>query len=556
MRRLELYLFAVAWLTYAYFCQGGGWNQNARFALTRALVESRVPWVDDYIVYVSNGPEGSPVLRRVHVENGVYRDAGQTFALAWSIGKAGTPIAPDAPNDAGLALVDWAAASGDLAFARGHFHPNKAPGASFLAVPGYALVYGIERLLGVDPDAAFVMNVNAWLAGVLSVGLVAALGVVLLFRLASRFSSGDTGDALSATMALAFGSLYFPYATMLFEHDLVAALLLAAFALAFDAGTRSRFSAAGACAGAAVVSSYLAVFGLAILGVYVAWRSRRVSRVLAFAAGAVAPLSILAAYNVACFGTVLTTNYAWENPGFKGAGSGLSALFTAPRLDVLAALLVSPFRGLFTGAPVLVLGAIGLVVMLRQPRFRPEGLVCCAMVLHVFVFNMFFTNWNGGWGCGPRYLIPALPFLALPIAVVPVRPRWMRRALLLLSIVGMAIVTIVDPQLPAWTAPTWKISPIWDLDLPQLINGRPGAYAVKNLSHRFIERRVEPVSANSAGIYEGTEGRFFAIDTRQARFSSFNAGEALFPGSRLSVLPWLLLAAGFAALIARQRHSP
>ena len=422
MKRLELYLFAFAWLTYAYFHQGGGWNQNGRFAMTRALVESRVPWIDDYIVYASSGPKGSPVLRRVPVKNGLFTDAERTFALAWVMDNTRTPMAPDAPKDARLAPVDWAAASGDLAYARGHIHPNKAPGASFLAVPGYALVFGIERLLGVDPDAAIVMNVNAWLAGVLSVGLLSALGVVVLFRLALRFSGGDARDALSATLALAFGSLYFPYATMLYEHDLVAVFLLAAFASAFDAHKPSRLVAAGACAGAAFVSSYLAVFGLAILGLYILWRGRSLPHAVAFAAGTIPPLAALAAYNVVCFGTVLTTNYAWQNPAFQEAGGGLAAVFSSPRLDVLAALLISPFRGLFTGAPVLVLGAIGLVAMLRQPRFRAEGLVCSAMVLHVLLFNMSFTNWNGGWGCGPRYLIPALPFLALPIAAFSVRP--------------------------------------------------------------------------------------------------------------------------------------
>lgn len=553
MRRLELYLFTFAWLTYAYFHQGGGWNQNGRFALTRAIVESREPWIDHYVVYAANGPKGSPVLRRVPVENGVFTDAGRTFALAWwTADDARTPMAPDAPKDARLAPVDWAAASGDLAFARGHVHPNKAPGASFLAVPGYALVFGVERLLGVDPDAAFVMNINAWLTGLLSVGLLSALGVVVFFRLALQFSDGEAGAALAATLALAFGSLYFPYATMLYEHTPVAVFLLAGFALAFEARTSSRLFAAGACAGCAVVSSYLAVFGLAILGLYVLGRGPRPSRALAFAAGAIPPMAVLAAYNVACFGTVLTTNYAWQNPLFAQAGGGLSALFDAPRLDVLLALLISPFRGLFTGAPVLVLGAFGLAAMLRRPKFRPEGLVCAAMVLHMLAFNMTFANWNGGWGCGPRYLIPALPFLALPIVVVAGRPRWLRGALLAVSIAGMAIATIVDAQPPASTDATWKISPIWNLDLPQLFGGHPGAFAEKTLPDDFRKRRVEPISSNSGGIYEGTEGRFFAAGTREVRWSSFNAGEALFPGSRLSVLPWLALAAVFAALLRRE----
>lgn len=557
MRRLQLVLFAFAWATYAYFNQGGGWNQNGRFALTRAIVEEHRLWIDDFVVYASNGPKGSPTLRRLPVTNGGFTDAGRTFALAWwTEDDARTPMAPDAPKDARLAPVDWAAVSGDLAFARGHLHPNKAPGTSLLAVPGYALVYGVERLTGVDPDAAVVMSVNAWLAGVLSVGLLSALGVVVFFRLALRFSDGKLHDALFATLAFAFGTLYFPYATMLYEHDLVAVFLLAAFALSFESKSLYRLLAAGVCAGTAVVSSYLAVLGLAIVAAYVLWRERSLARASSFAAGAVPPLIVLAVYNALCFGTVLTTNYAWQNPLFKHEGSGLAALFTAPRFDVLLALLVSPFRGLFTGSPVLLVGAIGLIVMLRRSRFRAEALVCAAMVLHLLAFNMTFTNWNGGWGCGPRYLIPALPFLALPIAIVSGGQRWIKNALLAVSIAGMSIATIVDPQLPASTTVTWKLSPIWSLELSQLLTGRPGALTATPLPDDYVKRRVEPVSANSGGIYEGTDGRFFALGTQEARLSSFNAGEVLFPGSRLSVVPWLALAALFAALLRRLRSSP
>ena len=188
-RRTELLLFLLAWITYAYFHQGGGWNQNGRFALTRALVESRQPWIDDYLVYAASGAKGSPVLRRIPVRNGCFTDAGRPFALAWyGEGDALTPLAPDASPEAYRLPADWAGVTGDLAFTRGHTHPNKAPGASFAAAPGYAVVFGLERLLGIDADAAWVLNVNAWLSGVASVGLVAALGVVMFWRLALRRS--------------------------------------------------------------------------------------------------------------------------------------------------------------------------------------------------------------------------------------------------------------------------------------------------------------------------------------------------------------------------------
>jgi hypothetical protein len=552
-RRIELLLFVFAWVSYAYFHQGGGWNQNGRFALTRALVEKQDPWIDDYLVYAVDETKVSQAFLRIPVRNGCFAYQGLSFALAWYKPDGSlTPLAPEAPPDARLVPAQVAGVTGDLAFARGHVHPNKAPGTSFAAVPGYAVVFGLERLFGIDPDATWVLNVNAWLSGVASVGLLAALGVVLFQRLALRLSGGRSGAALFATIAFAFGTMYFPYATMLYEHDLVVVALLGAFLLASDPPTLRRLFGAGVCAGGAIVSSYLSVVAAAILGVYVLWRGRRLARGAAFAAGLLPPLLILAAYNFACFGKVVTTNYAWENPLFNKAGGGLLGLFaSAPRWNVVAALTVSPYRGLFSGTPVLVLGLIGLVSMLRSPRFRLEGLLCAAMIAHVFFFNLSFTEWNAGWSCGPRYLIPAIPFLALPIVFVAPRAVWVRHALLAVSIAAMTIATAVDPQPPAAAEGAWSPSPIWGVDLPQLLHGRPGAFAAANWQDAVISLYVEPVSTNPGGVYSGLAGRFFKVDSPQSRWNSFNAGEFLFPGSRLSLLPWLGLASIFAVLLWR-----
>lgn len=553
MKRIEILLFVFAWTTYGYFCQGGGWNQNGRFALTRAIVEERKPWIDDYVVYAAAGTKGSPTLRRVPVRNGGFTDEGRSFALGWDDGSgAATALAPDAPAEAKVVHAGWAAVTGDLAYARGHVHPNKAPGGSFAAAPGYALLWGMERLAGIDIEAARVLSLNAWLTGALSVGLIAAMGVVVFYRLALRLSAGATGPALFATLAFAFGSFYFPYATMLYEHDVAAVLLLAALSLALEAAPIRRLAAAGACAGAAVVASYLSIVGAAILGGYVVWRARRFAAALAFALGMIPPLALLAAYNLVGFGTILTTNYAFENPLFKRSGAGWLGVLTTPDFKVLLALLASPLRGLFFGAPVLVIGAIGLILMLRQPRWRAEAVVCLALIGHVLIFNMSFAAWDGGWSCGPRYLIPALPFLALPIVFVR-RAAWIRHALLGLSIAAMAIATTVDPQPPVLSSGPWTISPIWSIDLPQFVEGHPGAYATEHWPDSYLALYTGPVSVNPAGIYEAIPGRFYAADSPQLAWSSFNAGELVLSG-RASVIPWLLLAAGFAVWVRRAQR--
>jgi hypothetical protein len=551
-RRIDLLLFLLAWTTYAYFHQGGGWNQNGRFAMARALVEQREPWIDDFLVYARSGSATSPGLRRIPVRDGRFEDQGRSYALGWYTPDGSlTPLAADTPPDARLVPAQTVGVTGDLSFARGHTHPNKAPGTSLAAAPGYAVVFGVEHLLGINPDAAWVISVNAWLSGVASVGLLAALGVIVFWRLALKLSGNRSGAALFATLAFAFGTLYFPYATMLYEHDLVAAALLGALLLAMNPASTSRLFGSGLCAGAAIVSSYLSVLAAAAFGAYILWRARRIRSVLAFAAGTLPPLGILAAYNLVCFGTVVTTNYAWENPLFINEGG--SGLFAAPRWDVFAALLISPYRGLFFGTPVLVLGVIGLVVMLRRPDLRPEGLLCAVLFLHVFVFNLSYTAWNAGWACGSRYFIPAIPFVALPIVFVPLRAAWVRHALLAVSILAMSLATVVDPQPPAMISSWWTGSPVWGIALPQFLYGHPGAATTANWPADALALYSGPVSTNPGGVYAGVSGRFYAVDSPQSRWNSFNVGEFLFPGSRLSLLPWLGLVSILGVLLWRER---
>src|SRR5205814_1133294 len=41
-----------------------------------------------------------------------------------------------------------------------------------------------------------------------------------------------------------------------------------------------------------------------------------------------------------------------------------------------------------------------------------EAITCGAIVLAYLLLNAGLVDWHGGWAMGPRYLIPAIPFLA------------------------------------------------------------------------------------------------------------------------------------------------
>jgi hypothetical protein len=165
-RRIALALFVVALGAYAYFFNGGGWNQNSHFDLTRAIVKQH------------------------------------TFAI-----------------DA------FAYNTGDVSRTGGHVYSNKPPGLSFLAVVPYALLVTAERAAGIHPSGIATLTFNAWSCTVAVCAVLGALVPVVLYRHARRAFSLSAGWAAAIASAAALGTPLLPYSTMLYVHVPSAALL-------------------------------------------------------------------------------------------------------------------------------------------------------------------------------------------------------------------------------------------------------------------------------------------------------------------------------------------
>ena len=169
-RRPQLLLFLLCWITFGWFHQGGGWNQNARFAEVRAIVEQGRFALDDYLVYRAEGD-----LRvRDKVENASFVRDGTRYILCWSVKDPQAPVTvwPTSPSpEWGTPVaIDKFASSGDIGFGPdGHFHSNKPPGTSLLAVPIYFIAYHVERAFGINPDHWWTLNVNLWLCSMFKV---------------------------------------------------------------------------------------------------------------------------------------------------------------------------------------------------------------------------------------------------------------------------------------------------------------------------------------------------------------------------------------------------
>src|SRR5439155_2714025 len=96
--------------------------------------------------------------------------------------------------------------------------------------------------------------------------------------------------------------------------------------------------------------------------------------------------------------------------------------FSLPIWEGALGLLVSPGRSLFLYAPPVLLG---LALWPRFARhFAAEALLIAAIGAgHPLVYGRWYSWWAGlSWG--PRFLLPALPFLLLPLALLPARRAW------------------------------------------------------------------------------------------------------------------------------------
>ncbi|GEM_PF-558814 len=577
-RRVQWLLFGAALAAFAWFHQGGGWNQNGRFAMVRAMVEEGRFSIDSFLIYERDAQDAG-ALRRLPIYDAEYLQEGRTHALIWAdakgrpvpinsklegrivsvnaagsveflvgkearvevkvtegariesskgavalrdvaantvariefaIGEDGTLSARriellDAAEPKQVVFVDLGAvgATGDVAFDKGRFHPNKAPGTSFLAVPAYFLIYWVERMAGVNPDSWWALTLNAWLTSVLSVGLLSAAGVVVFYRLALLWSNRPMASLLAA-LGFAFGTMYFSYATSLYEHNIIAVLLLAAVYFIHkakvelpevDAVTGETISRewrwllfAGLCAGYAAIINYIIAVVVMMFGAYASAVARKRGNLVWFGAGLLGPLTLICVYNVICFDTPFTTNYRHQNPLFQS--DAFMDVFLLPNVGILTAVLVSPFRGLFFSAPVLLLGIFGLVRMFKSERLRAEAWLCVGVLGFFFLFMMCYNGWFGGWAAGPRYLVPALPFIALPMVGAFVRFPKISTAVAAVSIAINFVTTAVDPQTPVGngspgTVPTrpltgerpfaasFAYSPLTEYELPSFVFGRP-----------------------------------------------------------------------------------
>ncbi|MCC7416675.1 MAG: hypothetical protein IT176_05985 [Acidobacteria bacterium] len=413
-------LGTALFVSYAYFYQAGGWNQNSRFALVRAILERHTLSIDAYQLH-----------------------------------------------------------TGDRALYDGHFYSDKAPGASLQALAPVAVARAIARAAGVDPESFPGIAWTSYVANVVTSSLFTTVAALMIYLLALRWGASRPAAIFGAT-AYGVATPAWCYATLFMGHGLTAGCLMGAFASAValedgDAARQRRLGwATGLLSGWAVVSEFPAlipailIVGLALLTLRDRWPDRLPAVFGRLIAGGLLAALVLSVYNALAFGSPLHLGYSSEE-GFEQMRQGLFGI-TYPTWTRLREILFGAYRGLLPIAPLVAVTPLGLWQLSRLPGRRRAMWVAAASGGFYLLLNASYFYWEGGWAYGPRQMMAGLPFLALGLA--PLWDSWRRvgRAALAAGWIWGAALTLVavstTPQPPA----TIK-APVRELLLPAFLDG-------------------------------------------------------------------------------------
>lgn len=394
--KAALLLGTVIFFSFAYFYEGGGWNQNSRFDLLRAIVERHTLQIDAY-----------------H-EN-----------------------------------------TQDKAHFRGHYYSDKAPGLVFLAVPFGLVAREVMGLVGIDPGSVRGEFLLSYLLTLWAVALPTSLAGVCLFFLALRLGCDATASGL-ASLVMAIATPIWAYASLFWAHALVGACLLfgllAALKVKESSGAIPQFVwalAVGLAAGWATVTEYPAVPASAVLACFAlaqVWRNGVASRwrtAAGVGVGAGICALVLFSYLYAAFGSFRPSYSYYDATSFSFMQQQGYMGLTYPHPDRLLKLLFGCARGLFFASPVMLAAPVGLWLLWKR-RHSTAALVAGGIAVYYFLFNASFYWWKAGLTFGPRYAGAAIPLLCLGVAVgwqFATKP-W-RAVMLGLAMISMFIALMV-----------------------------------------------------------------------------------------------------------------
>ena len=150
-----------------------------------------------------------------------------------------------------------------------------------------------------------------------------------------------------------------------------------------------------------------------------------------YALGLVPGLLLLGAYDWAAFGAPWHLSYRYLDNEYAARQS--AGFFGIHVPQAHSAWLVVGASGVPRHLPDRGRMRLGLVLLGR--RYRAEAILCSAVALVFFLIDSGYFAPYGGLSPGPRFFVPALPFLALGLG-----PAFAARFKLVLALAAVSVV--------------------------------------------------------------------------------------------------------------------
>jgi len=281
------------------------------------------------------------------------------------------------------------------------------PGQSILFIPIYFIA---ELISNSDSDcyysAAFIVSF---------INLIIHSFCSYLLYLIVILIGGSKNKAYFISFVFCFTSYSFSFAQCTFEHHLEMFFILLGYFFILEKNIKHSGILAGIAIALGLIfrsTTLLSLPGILLL----ANNKQRLS----FALGILPGLLIILAYNFYRFNDPFETGYdlAWN----LAHGNKID-FWSIDRIPLsLFGFFLSPAKGLLIFSPTLILALFGI----RKLWNKHHKLTLSIFVLfgsYTILFSMNFA-WHGSiWSFGPRYILPILPFLYIPILELNIK-KW------------------------------------------------------------------------------------------------------------------------------------
>jgi len=254
-----------------------------------------------------------------------------------------------------------------------------------------------------------------YLCAVMSVPFISSL-TIILFLLAAIELGFKKGASLAAAVLLGTATMIWPYSRFGFSEPLQAFALTGAVLFAFRTRTRGTTLSSMLCGtmlGILILTKSANLLAAPALAVYIYLQAGKTTREriihrASFAAPLIIFLAFLLLYNDTRYGSPFVLGYSSGRDAEFGFGTPFAA--------GLYGFLLSPGKSIFLYSPVIIAALAGIPAFHR--RNRGENFLIWAIVVPVMLMYSCWWAWHGDWCWGPRFFVPVIPLVMIPLLPV------------------------------------------------------------------------------------------------------------------------------------------